>query len=92
MSEYPHVRVPKQNCPVCKHILSAVGTLAGDVPTPVAGDVTVCLECGALLEFTKKLALRLIDERKLDPETFKEIQHLRSRINDAKAYARVILN
>lgn len=49
-------------CPGCERALNASLDLeAGDLATPAPGVITVCVFCGAVLEFGPELELALVD-------------------------------
>ena len=79
--------LPKSICPKCGDILDAAMHAFRDA-TPEPGDITVCLKCGYVMAFSKKLRLRELTkaERRLtanDPKiSFLEINR---RIVMAKA-------
>jgi hypothetical protein len=80
----PYQKIAPQHCPTCGRNLNAVGVLDAPAPMPMPGDVTVCLECGALLEFGEGLTLTLVPESKLDDETLEEVHEIQRRIKAVK--------
>lgn len=48
-------RVPMRLCPQCGALLSAATSMKSATPKP--GDPTVCINCAALLYFTKDMSL-----------------------------------
>lgn len=48
-------RTPTDHCPACEYKLDAATSAAGDGAKPSAGDVSLCINCGALLEYTDDL-------------------------------------
>lgn len=73
-------RVPASRCPGCRADLSA----ATGHGTPKAGDLSICLDCGALLEFDTGLRAQPVSadaERALPIGTQSEIAILRRGLN-----------
>lgn len=72
MVEQPVYRTPPSLCPCCGNLADACGTLPGPAEAaPADGDLTLCIECGALLRFGPVLQLLIAtaaDEASLDPE------------------------
>jgi hypothetical protein len=72
MDEY---RLPETLCPVCDHLLIAAINFRGD-GTPRIGDVTVCINCSAVLRFCAEDQLQKISDDELaelalqDPRIF----------------------
>jgi len=58
-------RLPKSTCPICQHELDATSTLKDD-QTPKENDVTICLHCGMLLKFDKKLLLQKMNDKEIE--------------------------
>ena len=54
MDEY---RVKTSPCPSCRYELDAATKVSGDHGGPDPGDLTVCLNCGTILQFTPILGL-----------------------------------
>jgi hypothetical protein len=52
-------------CPECETLLDSATSVAGDDATPKPGDITLCIYCGMLLEFTES-GLKLISDEALD--------------------------
>ena len=57
--------ITKSNCPECNTELNAA-TGIGHEYTPSKDDITVCAECGEILQFNEDLSLRSIDDGVLD--------------------------
>lgn len=57
-------KVPAQSCPGCGVELSAAS--ASHDASPTVGAVTVCIECGAVLEFGEGLLLRALTPEQVD--------------------------
>jgi hypothetical protein len=53
--------VPMQRCPNCNEEMGAVTYLGPGDPMPEPGNLTICSQCGTLLEFGEDLALSLKD-------------------------------
>ena len=56
--EMPMTRLPAQFCPMCFTVLDAATCFTAKI-APEPGDFTVCIECGAVLEFGGKMDLLL---------------------------------
>lgn len=71
-------------CPSCDALLDGATSLVREA-SPCAGDLTVCMYCGAALEFTQGLGLRMLKPAELaalDAETkrdFLRVYHEMSR-------------
>lgn len=53
--EFQHIR--RQACPHCGYASDSLGTLGPTTPRPRRGDMSVCIGCGELLRFDRKLRL-----------------------------------
>jgi hypothetical protein len=76
-------------CPTCGHKLDAATGLDHD-HKPSPGDLSVCIQCGEILEFDEEIKLILISEgtiEKLDLETMEDLVRTRDAI---KALRRTI--
>lgn len=65
MSDVQHVRTPKSRCPHCGYLTDTVSTIAGRVPRPCPGDLSVCFGCGEALQFDRRLRLTTITAAEL---------------------------
>lgn len=75
------------NCPVCNSQLDAVTGITKDVK-PKPGDITLCLYCGEVMEFTKT-GFKSVDIEKLTPETqcdIKKVQRLRKKFKQVSSH------
>ena len=61
------------NCPKCNSLLDDV-TAMEDGTMPEAGDITLCLYCGEILEFTKGMDLMLADVNSIVDTDFVQLQ------------------
>lgn len=52
-------RVPESNCPICGHVMDAVSDFE-TASAPSEGDLSVCMECAAVLTFNADLTLRIL--------------------------------
>ncbi len=50
-------KLPVQTCPACEHVLSAASSVYDD-ERPRPGDMSICVECRAILVFTNRMTLR----------------------------------
>ena len=57
----PTAHLPPDVCPVCAGTLNAA-TGINTNGLPKSGDITICINCAALLEFNDELRLQLISE------------------------------
>lgn len=57
--------VPMQRCPNCNEEMGAVTYLGPGDPMPEPGNLTICAECGTLLEFGEGLNVVLRDIKSL---------------------------
>lgn len=67
----PSTRTPPARCSRCDQVLDAVSKAEGE-GTPQPGDISMCLYCGALHLFTKRLKLRRMtfgEIAELEPDT-----------------------
>lgn len=48
-------------CPTCQANLGGCTAVDGSDEGPTVGDITVCLYCGEILEFTEGLRVKLIE-------------------------------
>jgi hypothetical protein len=64
-------------CPFCRHRHTASYCVIGSTRGPVAGDASICVECGRTSEYynidAKTLALRPLDRSKLTRKELAEI-------------------
>ena len=61
---------PRAKCPVCSYQTDRAGATEDD-GAPRPGDLTVCLNCGELMEFDERLEFRQLGEE----EKAKAMQH-----------------
>ena len=59
MDRMKRIRIPKTICPACLYAQDSVSEVTKRKLSvqPKPGDITICLNCGALLEFGKGLKL-----------------------------------
>lgn len=56
----------KNNCPFCKTTLTAATSIDLENPAvPNPGDVSICFECGEILQYTSDMALEPVDKSRL---------------------------
>lgn len=65
--------LPDSKCPECGRIANAGREAAGTELEPDAGDIAVCVNCGAVNEYTEILTLRPLSSS-LSPEELAELQ------------------
>lgn len=62
--KHQEVSVPESACPVCYRVHDrATGLLEDATPSP--GDLSICVRCGAILEYNEDLHLGCVDQKKL---------------------------
>jgi hypothetical protein len=84
-------RLPESPCPACGRTLDGALAMAHDGAGPSPGDVTVCIDCEALLEFGEGHTLRRLDVATLDDRTKAELYaclHLVRRAKQGKPKVR----
>lgn len=57
----------EQSCPTCGHKVDSVTQVDGKPVMPVEGDLSICINCAAALEFQKDGTLIETDITKLSP-------------------------
>jgi len=65
------MRLPLTFCPTCHQKLDAATEVFGESEQPKAGDVSVCLYCGELLEYDESLRVRKLDLLTVDAGTLR---------------------
>lgn len=76
-------RVPASNCPACQSEHDAASHPTNETAVPGPGDLTVCIDCGALLRFGQGLELEAVSPaelRALDAGTRGELVRVQSAI------------
>lgn len=53
------IKLPENECPYCKHKISATSNLADDGAKPKGDDFTICLYCAGGLVFNEDLSIRV---------------------------------
>jgi hypothetical protein len=84
-------KVPDQKCPTCGTKLSAATAVKHD-DSPKPGSLTVCIECGTVLEFSESMELRVMTPEQvaeLAPEMRQQLQGL-SGAKQHAAYANAL--
>ena len=74
--------LPESACPACDYKMDACTNLDGQ-SVPSEGDVSICFNCGAILEFTADLMLEMISEEKwedLDADLVAELVELQKYV------------
>jgi len=67
----PTHRLASYSCPKCGKVMDAATSAINDAAPPRAGDISICLYCRNVAEFTADLKLRTLtdsDIAKLKPE------------------------
>jgi hypothetical protein len=74
---------PTSFCLKCGHTVDAASNIVGG-GKPKPGDITICLNCSALLQFDAQLRLMLTDEaqmmREMKPRQRAKVEHARQII------------
>ena len=76
--------LPANRCPACKGLLDAATSL-DDSDRPQPGDISVCFNCAAILEFDENMKLILASEEimaGLPADATASIEHFCSLIKD----------
>lgn len=73
------IRLSQNPCPWCGYEIDSHTDAVG-IASPSPGDVSVCLSCGGLLQFSKKLALQKLEGNEL----------AQVMLVDPKAYASLV--
>lgn len=93
LSEQTH-DIPPIKCPLCKYKMDSSTGIGCDT-SPKVGDITLCLNCGAILEFDELMFVLPASFEKmleLDSSTRKQIENLsgyikkRGEIKNIKEY------
>lgn len=77
-------RVPQSTCPVCGTLLNAASFFTGE-SSPRPGDLSVCIECTAILVFQADLTVQGISEEELEslpPELHVELIRMRQILKE----------
>jgi hypothetical protein len=72
-------RTPSAACPVCGYLMDACTALDNEKPrSPKPNDISICLECAAVLAFTDDLKFREAtpDDYKGSETIIRQAQHL----------------
>jgi hypothetical protein len=72
-------RLKASPCPCCGYELDAATAAFEDV-RPAQGDLTVCIKCAALLEFTHDMRYAPADTRKLALETLEQLGQVQAAV------------
>lgn len=59
-----------RKCPACGYELDTSNSLSGASQGPGPGDVTVCIDCGVLLEFGEGMEYVLLEDEELKRKNF----------------------
>lgn len=83
VNEADHTKMGEDHCPACNYLCDSASALNEPHSTPNPGDVSICLNCGELLEFSSDMAL--IEIRKetlseLEPKQLQELYNARAHI------------
>lgn len=68
--------IVESKCPTCAANLSAATTMDDPTAVPSVGDVSVCLYCGEVLEFTEDMSLKKIDIETLVEADFVQLSQI----------------
>ena len=90
------VQMPVQSCPTCAHRFDAALSYdSPDTHRPKRGDVSVCIACGTILVYSRKLALERMTFEDLtalhvsDPDTVRDLSRLQDAIRKTTMNAKV---
>lgn len=72
----------ESNCPQCNYFMDASTSIDGDEDIkPSPGDISLCIKCGAMLDFDDDMKLQFLSQEK-----FEELdENTRSQIVSARA-------
>lgn len=79
------IHTPESSCPYCDYKLNACSP-PDSLDSPSPGDLSVCINCGGLLELKRDLTVQALEESKLlqirfaDPEVFAALMKVRGAI------------
>ena len=85
-------KLDADRCPKCGHLFNSatcVDETKGDIE-PTAGDISLCVNCAAILEFDENLKLRMCDDKtinELDDELLNEIIKVKTSILSKVKYS-----
>lgn len=74
-------------CPKCGYKIDAAGNMPGETQRPGPGDLSICLDCTAVLRFDASMTLKAMTSTeilRLPHETQSEIAHTRLAIQHVK--------
>jgi len=78
----------ESNCPQCNYFMDASTSIDGDENVkPSPGDISLCIKCGAMLDFDDDMKLQFLRQEKfeeLDDETRSQILSARAVIKRIK--------
>ena len=57
------MRIGNDNCPSCKTLLDAVEGINDKEAMPNPHDITICVKCGEILEFSYDMALVIASDK-----------------------------
>lgn len=72
--------IPEAPCPACGYVMDRATAIFEEGAVPAAGDLTVCIRCGAALEFGPGLELLPTDVTKLPLEMYEQVLSVRTAI------------
>jgi len=81
-------------CPTCKSKLNCVGVKLPDAP-PVAGEYSICFNCGEFLVFTEPPQVRQMEfseEVRMDDNLLDAMKHMRAKVVQKRAYKDFVKN
>ena len=85
-------KLDADKCPKCGYFFDSatcVDETKGDIE-PTAGDISLCVNCAAILEFDENLKLRMCDDKtinELDDELLNEIIKVKTSILSKVKYS-----
>ena len=92
----PSAQMPVQSCPTCAHRFdAALAFNSPDTHKPRRGDVSVCIACGTILVYSRKLVLERMTFEDLtslhisDPDTVRDLSRLQEAIRETSINAKV---
>ena len=70
MTEPVNHEVPTSQCPRCFSYLDRAGEIDDKGRAPQSGDISICLQCGAILMFADDMGLVFAPEEKITIEAY----------------------
>jgi len=77
--------LPSHDCPACGTRLDAATSICEGTPAPRPGDVTICIDCTAVMMFAEDLTVRLVKPGEIrDRDALRDIRRAQRAIRRAQ--------